>query len=69
MTREWGSCLGCIEDDVDVRPEVDAIVLHDAQQEPMTKAQRRAWLHGGQHARVQLRLCRAVVVLGLKHQG
>ncbi len=48
--------LGCHQDDVDVLPEVGAIVLHDAQQEAVRQAQRAVGLHRRQDARVQVRL-------------
>ncbi len=48
--------LGRDEDDVDVRPEVDAVVLQHAQQEAVRQAQRAVGLHRRQDARIQVRL-------------
>ena len=52
--------LWCDQHHIDVLPELNAVVLQDAQQEAVRQAQRRARLHGRQQPRVQLGLRRAM---------
>ena len=53
------ACLRCIQDDIDIFPEVHSIVLQDSEQEAVRQPKGCARLHGCKYPRVQLCLSSA----------